>query len=201
MVWLESDVQKYIDIKEKPRDEFSYLCELIKEKDIRIFIEIGLWRGSMTKYILNTILGSFEEYWGIDTWRKFSSTDIKMDAYYNAISDQQWEEVAFRSYQNMIKFNRFRILRLDSIKAAKLFPNKYFDMIFIDADHSYEGVSKDIDAWFSKVRNGGILCGDDWDRGSVRKAVTEKEKQISILSNFSSYKRYWFMSVGANNGK
>ena len=61
MVWLESDVQKYIDIKEKPRDEFSYLCELIKEKDIRIFIEIGLWRGSMTKYILNTILGSFED--------------------------------------------------------------------------------------------------------------------------------------------
>ena len=42
----------------------------------------------------------------------------------------------------------------------KLYKNN-FDLIYPDGDHSYHGVSVDIDNCCSLVRDGGILCGDD----------------------------------------
>lgn len=36
-----------------------------------------------------------------------------------------------------------------------------YDFIFIDGDHRYEHVSRDIQLWLPKVKKGGILCGHD----------------------------------------
>jgi hypothetical protein len=65
-----------------------------------------------------------------------------------------------------------------SLEAAASFPERHFDFVFIDADHSYEGCRNDIAAWKGKVRPGGWLCGHDYttkagrDVGVVR-AVDE----------------------------
>lgn len=45
------------------------------------------------------------------------------------------------------------------------------DFVFVDADHSREGVTADIQAWRPKVRDGGRLIGHDWNMQSVRDAV------------------------------
>jgi hypothetical protein len=56
---------------------------------------------------------------------------------------------------------------------ASVWPLKA-DIIFIDADHSYESVKEDILAWKRHVRDGGILCGHDFGIfPGVDKAVTE----------------------------
>ena len=41
-------------------------------------------------------------------------------------------------------------------------PHK-FDLIFLDGDHSYQGVQKDIDNWYPRLVPGGILAGHDFD--------------------------------------
>ena len=50
---------------------------------------------------------------------------------------------------------------------AKDIPEGSLDLCFIDADHTYEGVSKDILAYQSKVKKGGIFCGHDYDQPEV----------------------------------
>ena len=55
-----------------------------------------------------------------------------------------------------------KILRMYSDVAAKLFPDEYFDLIYVDADHSYEGCKKDLEAWWTKVKKGGFFTGDDY---------------------------------------
>lgn len=35
------------------------------------------------------------------------------------------------------------------------------DMVFIDADHSYEGVKRDFEAWFDKIKKGGYFAFHD----------------------------------------
>jgi predicted O-methyltransferase YrrM len=38
------------------------------------------------------------------------------------------------------------------------------DFVFVDADHSEGAVADDIARWTSKVREGGLLCGHDYNR-------------------------------------
>lgn len=58
-----------------------------------------------------------------------------------------------------------------------------FDMIYIDADHSYDGVKKDLELSYRKVKNGGYIMGHDYEQNfektnnvynhGVKKAVDE----------------------------
>ena len=70
---------------------------------------------------------------------------------------------------------------LESHIAAECFEDGYFDFIYIDADHNYTAVLRDIQCWWPKLRNNGIIAGHDynledfvgWESRGVRKAVTE----------------------------
>jgi predicted O-methyltransferase YrrM len=48
-----------------------------------------------------------------------------------------------------------------SLSAASRFSDRSLDLVFLDADHSYEATIGDIRAWAPKVRPGGILSGHD----------------------------------------
>jgi predicted O-methyltransferase YrrM len=64
----------------------------------------------------------------------------------------------------------------DSAKTAENYPDESLDAVFIDADHEYEAVARDIDAWAPKVRPGGTLAGHDFTPHfpGVVAAVTER---------------------------
>ena len=72
---------------------------------------------------------------------------------------------------NIIKIKKW------SKDAAKMYEDGFFDFIYIDADHRYEEVIKDIRNWKSKVKVGGYLGGHDyidtWGLAGVIKAVDE----------------------------
>lgn len=61
----------------------------------------------------------------------------------------------------------------DTVEAAKKVPMKSIDFVFIDADHSSEGVLRDIRAWLPKIRDGGRMFGHDINKPSVKAAVEE----------------------------
>lgn len=50
----------------------------------------------------------------------------------------------------------------NSSKILKKFSDHYFDFIYIDADHSYEGVKQDIEIAKQKIRQGGFLIFNDY---------------------------------------
>lgn len=50
----------------------------------------------------------------------------------------------------------------DSSRVLKRFPDHYFDFIYIDADHSYEGVKRDIEVAKQKIRHDGFLVFNDY---------------------------------------
>ena len=69
-----------------------------------------------------------------------------------------------------------RLIQGDSADMAAHFADGSLDYVFIDADHSYAAVSRDIDAWRPKVKPGGILAGHDFTPvfPGVIQAVTER---------------------------
>jgi Methyltransferase domain len=52
----------------------------------------------------------------------------------------------------------------------------------LDANHSYESVKEDIEAWFPKVKKGGLFAGHDYIHwAGVKKVVDEIfKKQVSL---------------------
>ncbi len=63
------------------------------------------------------------------------------------------------------------IIQERTTDAAAHVPDRSLDFVFVDGDHSTEGVLDDIDHWLPKIRLGGRLIGHDWNMQSVRDAV------------------------------
>jgi predicted O-methyltransferase YrrM len=77
-----------------------------------------------------------------------------------------------------------RVHRGISWEVASYYTDNSLDCVFIDADHSYDAVSKDIGAWLPKVkRGGGILAGHDynWQFPGVLRAVSERFERCEVF--------------------
>jgi SAM-dependent methyltransferase len=58
---------------------------------------------------------------------------------------------------------RVTFVRGYSDEVARRFEDGSFELVFIDADHTEEWVSRDLVAWMPKVKRGGIIAGHDYD--------------------------------------
>lgn len=59
-----------------------------------------------------------------------------------------------------------------------MFPDAYFDFVYVDGNHLYEFVRRDLELFLPKMRRDGILAGDDysvrgWWEWGVKRAVDE----------------------------
>ena len=85
--------------------------------------------------------------------------------------------------------DRYRWYRVPSLSITnEQIPDGSLDLVFIDGDHSYEAVSKDLEFWWKKIRIGGMMLGDDYQSchlGTTR-AVDEfserKEIPLTLLT-------------------
>lgn len=59
------------------------------------------------------------------------------------------------------------------------------DMVFIDGDHSYDGVKRDIAYWWPRLRPGGLMCGHDSGFDEVRRAIDELPSGYSFAKGTS----------------
>jgi FkbM family methyltransferase len=134
-------------------------------------VEIGVLNGEYSKIILERWENG--QLFMVDAWRH-------LDGYIdmNGQDDKYHHDCLIRACQNTKQWeNRAHIIRMDSVASANMFPDEYFDFVYIDADHSYEGVVRDMKAWWPKVKKGGLFCGDDYipQDGDIWMTVAGKE--------------------------
>jgi len=115
----------------------------------------------------------------VDFWRGYNELDASARGDFEAVCAMREAADKLSSHGD-----RSIMIRAQSPIAANMFPDGYFDFVYIDAGHDYENVMKDLTAWFPKVRKGGLICGDDFVDGiiewngkftsfDVKRAVTE----------------------------
>ena len=79
----------------------------------------------------------------------------------------------------MANLNRkpVKYLVMDSVESANHVEDESLDFVYIDGDHSYQGIKADWEAWYPKVRPGGIIAGHDYgaynDCQGVKKYIDE----------------------------
>ena len=88
-----------------------------------------------------------------------------------------WSEVKKEFKLNLRHFKNIIIHHKDfSHNVDDKFEDGTYDFVYIDADHSYESVKKDIELYLPKLKKGGIIGGHDYCPYSwpdVIKAVDE----------------------------
>ena len=57
---------------------------------------------------------------------------------------------------------RVRLMKGLSVPSAARFADHFFDWLYLDAMHDYEDVVNDLNAWWPKLRPGGLMSGDDY---------------------------------------
>lgn len=91
------------------------------------------------------------------------------------------EEVYRRMFKELTPYlDKIVLITRSSVFASTLFPDEFFDFVYIDGNHNYESVKQDMVAWFPKVKKGGLLGGHDFDvRNIVRQDVAEAVKDFT----------------------
>ena len=145
----------------KVGSRWDVVSHLVKTGGFKNVVELGLARGRMTFLVLQDC-PEIEHYIGVDM---FSPEGMEEYVRWGADTHQK----NFLTCRGIAKLDpRFHLIVGDTASTAALFDG--VDLVFIDADHREEGVIRDIEAWRPKIREGGILCGHDFNWESVRAA-------------------------------
>ena len=145
----------------------EFVSSLIKPGDIGA--EIGVCAGVFAFHVL--LPQEPSKLYLIDPWQYGLQADYEMDVTpeNQRARDSQYEYVAevFAPYPNI------EIIRMKSEDAVSLFEDEYFDYVYIDGEHSYEAVKRDLNNYFGKVKIGGYIIGDDYGWAGIMPAVQE----------------------------
>lgn len=166
--------------------QFETRNELIESLDKDMIIcEIGVFKGEFSKYIYNTIKP--KELHMIDLFDGMMCSGDK-DGNNIIWADLNEEYINLKSYFN--NNQNVKIHKGFSFEILNTFVDEYFDLIYIDGDHSYDGVKKDLNIAFNKIKNGGYIFGHDYNQTvfpGVVKAVNEfcdeNNLTISYMTN------------------
>lgn len=151
------------------------------------FVEVGVYEGKSFAYLLVETVNQ-EKHFEVYAVDSFTFTDE-----FNG-NPENIQIVFERNLSGLT--GKFVTIKGDSAESADLFEDESVDFVFLDADHIFPRVKSDIEAWWPKIKKGGILAGhdhcpehpgvaqaveqvfgDDWDKSYLDELVWMKEKK------------------------
>lgn len=136
-----------------------FLNWFIQKNNIKIIAEVGVRDGRTTFHLLD------------------HNPDLTIYAIDKSIKGFYNNEVKIKYGSRLIPIEAY------STDGAVQIPDSSLDLVFIDADHSYDWVKKDIAAYKPKLKLGGWLTGHDIDFPGVNRAVNEVIKNYDVGTN------------------
>ncbi len=170
----------------KVNSRIDFLKEVLKHlPDNNVCAEVGVFRGAFSKDILDVLKPKTLHL--IDPWEigedkngvggypeSFGTTSYATDQYFNEV---------ITIFDKEINSGQVVMNRKYSYDAVSLFPDEYFDFIYLDGCHLYESVKADLQDYLPKLKKTGLMCGHDYfesDIFGVVRAVNEFIKANSF---------------------
>lgn len=141
-------------------------CDLYKNllKDVSgVGVEVGTCWGGFAEFLaVNTPL---TQLYCVDPYKVYPK-DVYNDAL-NTMTQEQCDD-KYKRVQHHLSTKpyltsacKISMLRCESEGASFMFEDNSLDFVYIDANHHFSEVLKDLCFWWPKLKSGGILAGDD----------------------------------------
>lgn len=162
-------------------------------------LEIGSWVGASA---LSWAQGLRQHNHGkgtitcVDAWKPFFDRSLHQADVYQTMEQALSTETAYQLFLHNIstlpQTIRCQHLRAQSEAILPLLKEKAFDIIFIDGDHAYTPVLRDIKNSLALVKDGGMICGDDLNLQlhEVDKDYTIANAEADFIKDKQSNRNY-----------
>jgi predicted O-methyltransferase YrrM len=175
-----------------------YLAKEKKYDNLQI-LEIGSWVGASALSWAqglkchNQAKGTIT---CVDAWKPFFNRETHNTDVYVKMEHALNSETAYQLFSHNISTIPDSIvcqhLRGKSENILPLLRENTFDIIFIDGDHAYTSVLKDIKNSLALVKEGGIICGDDLNLqlSQVDKAIATQHAEDDFIKDPKTNRNY-----------
>lgn len=128
-------------------------------------VEVGTHRGAFARTLLTD--------WNpggllicVDPWENQSEKYAVEQAHFLPGTQGRTKDHKYAAHylDDYVKADRCRLWQMTSEQAANSSTRKTkgVDFVYLDGDHSYEGIKEDVAMWWPNIRAGGILAGHDF---------------------------------------
>ena len=141
------------------------LLSLWHDLDYREIVEVGTEAGRFAEEICRA--NPQAHLTCVDPW-------LAYDRYEDHVSQSRLDNFYEVARHRLTKQNAFNVtlIRKTSLDAVEAFADGSLDAVFIDGNHHFDFVVRDIIAWAPKVRVGGMVSGHDYKpEGSERTPI------------------------------
>lgn len=140
-----------------PLKDRKHIPKLLEARGFTDGAEVGVKDGWNARDILSQ-WPSCKNFQLIDLWKEQENYVDSSNA-----NDAKQEQRFVRTKKILAEWkDKTTFLRMLSTEAAKKIKDQSLDYIYIDARHDYCGVKEDMEAYYPKLRPGGILAGHDF---------------------------------------
>jgi hypothetical protein len=165
----------------------------IMRDQLLIGVEIGVAHGINAESILKTL--RIKKLFLIDPYEPFFSDG----ALRSEVFDMNVTRLKELAIERLSRFkDKIEFINLTSDEAVSQLPEG-LDFVYIDGNHDYEYVKRDITSYYPKVKEGGIIGGHDFGSkylGVVRAVVEfSSDRSLELMSD-----RYdWWIVKSSNS--
>ena len=157
-------------------------------------VEVGVYKGEHAQKIYNYL--NIKKLYLVDPFKVYK--DYIQEKIYNHVDQKEHDENYLKVKKKFSKFKNVEIIRMTSIEASKKFENNSLDFVYLDGDHSYDAVKLDLQSWYPKLKEFGVMCGDDYGHISgtgVVKAVNEFAFDKKVIPIYGSDNQFLFVKT------
>jgi lipopolysaccharide biosynthesis glycosyltransferase len=138
----------------------KYYCDEFTQPSL---LEIGVFKGDFLDYLVRSCnIGSID---AVDLFQGDTcSGDVDGNnvVYYNV--GKSYTELC-EKYKDIAKVHLYKS---DSSSYLDKQADNTYDIIYIDGDHSYNGVKNDLASSYKKIKNGGYIMGHDYEMNMAK---------------------------------
>lgn len=144
------------------------LKELFTDIKKVVAVEVGVAEG---RFSLELLQMGIKKLYMVDVWGHHP--ELKGDG----SSPQEWHNRNYQDAKDRVAPFKNKAVMLKGLSSdmAKQIKDNSIDLLYLDGSHDYEGVLKDLNTYFPKVKTGGIISGHDFlaPQYGVNQAVKE----------------------------